>query len=328
MLNARFPLATIWLLAGSFAVNLCSTVDLITKASAEDQADSQPDRAALFKQLDANGDGQVAEDEVSDDHRRLFGRLLRRGDADADGKLSLQEFTSALADDRPEAVPPGMNQQLAERGADGDRLRQFLEADPEQLFRQLDTNGDGRIEPGEVPQQARERLEQFVLYYDANRDKVLSPEEFRRGHGMLRTQGIGQPALPRAAGLLGVLDTDGDGKLSKEEIAAAPESLRKLDRDADGQVSPRELAVVLSSEPGQAPPPPATKRPEGGVRPDGPRLFERLRTLDADGDGKWSQSELPPFLRQQFARIDANKDGVADPDELRQTLPFLRRPQQ
>ncbi|HWB07870.1 MAG TPA: hypothetical protein VG826_01410 [Pirellulales bacterium] len=328
MFHARFSSASISLLASLFAMaSVFAHAGGITKASADDQANSQPDRAALFKQLDADGDGHIGQDDVSDDQRRLFGRLLRRGDANADGKLSLEEFSGALADDPPDARPRAA-QQAGQRGTDGDRFRQFLEADPQELFKQLDTNGDGQIEPDEVPQQARGRLEQLMLDYDANRDKALSLAEFRRGHEMLRTQaGISQPAPPQPRGLLGVLDTDGDGKLSKKEIASADESLRKLDRDNDGELSPGELAAVLPPQPGQAPAPTA-KSPEGDGRPGPARLLERLRSLDADGDGKWSESELPPFLRQQFAKIDANKDGSVDADELRQAVPLLRRPQQ
>ncbi|HEV3345043.1 MAG TPA: EF-hand domain-containing protein [Pirellulales bacterium] len=245
MPKARSSFATTLLLAAS-----CATVNLLTAANAEEEA--RPDRTALFERLDANGDGQISEDEVADANRRLFGRLLRRADADADGKLSRQEFTSGMTDERPESPPqsPG---------------------------------------PAAVP---------------------------------------GPSSPPRPGGLLRVLDTNGDGKLSKEEIAAASESLRKLDRDNDGEVSQRELTAVLRPQPRQVPPPPGEKRPDDNQPPEATRLLERLRSMDADGDGKWKEGELPPFLRQQFAKIDANEDGFVEADELRRAFPSLRRPQQ
>lgn len=309
MRRSCFPLAAVLLAAPLYATG------------AEEPA-AVPDRSGLFKQIDTNGDGLISEDEIPADRRRLFARLLRKGDANTDGKLSLDEFAKGMADERPEAPPqrPGEG--------DGDRFRQFLEFDPQEAFKRLDTNGDGKIELSEVPEQARGRLEQFVQYYDANRDKALTLDEFRKGHEMLRAQtGIGQPPRTQPGGLLRILDTNGDGMLSKEEIAAASDSLRKLDRDSDGALSRRELAAVVFMQPGQPPAPNAPRRPEGNQRPDAGRLLERLRSMDADGDGKWSESELPPFLKQQFARLDANKDNFVDADELRQALPTLRRPQ-
>lgn len=288
----------------------------------EEAAKSEPDKTGVFKQIDANGDGQISEDEVPEAKRRLFGRLLRRGDSNGDGKLTAEEFAKAMQDERPEAPPAGAGQA-------GDQYLRFLQADPQEAFKRLDANGDGKIELTEVPEQARGRLQQFLDYFDANADKALSLEEFRKGHEMLRTQaGIVQPPRPpMPAGLLKVLDTNGDGMLSKEEIAAASESLGKLDLDGDGAISARELLAVLPA-PGPAAAPPGTKLPQGNQRPDVARLLERLRSLDQDGDGKWSESELPPFLRQQFEKIDGNGDKFVDVEELKQALALLRRQQQ
>jgi Ca2+-binding EF-hand superfamily protein len=311
MLRSRFSLAAALLAAPLFT------------AQADEQTRSSPDRSDLFKQIDANGDGLISENEIPEGKLRLFGRLLRRGDANADGKLSQEEFAKAMVDERPEAPPQRPGE------ADGDRFRQFLESDPQEAFKRLDTNGDGKIELSEVPEQARGRLEQFVQYYDADRDKALSLEEFRKGQETLRAQaGIAQPPRTQPGGLLRILDINGDGMLSKDEIAAASESLRKLDRDNDGAISQRELMEVLPMQAGQPNTPPAARRPDGNQRPDAARLLDRLRSMDTDGDGKWSESELPPFLKQQFARLDTNKDSFVDADELKQALPNLRRPQQ
>lgn len=281
---------------------------------ADEKAGQQPDRTPLFKQIDANGDGQISANEVPDDKRRLFERLLRRGDANSDGKLSLEELTKGMADE-PRTAP----------AADGgDQFRRFLEAEPQEVFKRLDSNGDGKVELSELPEQARERMQQFMDEYDANRDKALTLDEFRKGQQMLRERfGLAQPRPTMPGGLMRLLDTNSDGALSKEEIAASPESLRKLDTDGDGTISNRELMAVL-------PPPggPAAAKPDGNQRPAPGALIERLRSLDKNGDGKWSADELPPFLQRQFDKLDANGDKLITGDELKEGLQKLRRPNQ
>ena len=41
----------------------------------------------LFKRLDKNQDGQISADEIDDERKRLFERLLREGDKNQDGKI-------------------------------------------------------------------------------------------------------------------------------------------------------------------------------------------------------------------------------------------------
>ena len=73
-----------------------------------------------------------------------------------------------------------------------------------------------------------------------------------------RTEPFGPPRMP----LLSVLDTNGDGVLSAEEIAQAAEALKKLDKNGDGQLSREELFGTFRM-PGMGPGP----GPGGPVRP-------------------------------------------------------------
>ncbi|MFM7182416.1 MAG: EF-hand domain-containing protein [Verrucomicrobiales bacterium] len=69
----------------------------------------------------------------------------------------------------------------------------------------------------------------------------------------------GRPGGPRMPmPLMVALDTNKDGELSAEEIAAASESLAKLDKNSDGKLDRSEIF----------PPPPKGDRPRG-PRPDG-----------------------------------------------------------
>lgn len=284
-------------LFGMFAV-ACGLVAGAWRAAADDQPATSSDPAAIFKQLDANGDGQISDDEAPAARRQLFKRLLRRADANGDGKLSEAEFFAGMKEDRPDppAEPPA---------GGGGQYAKFLEADSGEVFLRLDANGDGK----------------------------LTREEFAKGHALLRAQvGAGQKAGPAgpggAAALLPALDRDGDGKLSKEEIAAASASLLALDKDGDGALNRRELLAGPASDPPPAAVADGAKKKAkaaGQKLPDPEPLMARLRGMDANGDGKWSESELPPFLKKQFGKIDANGDGFVDAEEVKQALEVMRQ---
>ena len=40
--------------------------------------------------------------------------------------------------------------------------------------------------------------------------------------------------------------------------------------------------------------------------------------FDADGDGKLSRDEAPPFMRERFGLMDRNGDGFVTEDEMRE----------
>jgi len=310
---------------------LAATV-LVCFVHAEEPSSSEGlNPETLFKQLDANGDGKLADDEVGEDHSRLFQRLLRRHDADGDGMLSSTEFAAGLKEapsDIPADEPPSAEP--------NEQLTRFLQADPVELFKRLDANSDGKLVLDEVPAEGRPQFGQFFERADIDRDKALTSDEFRKGHEQVRqylgtaAPGQGQ-AETRPGGpgqrLFRALDLDGDGELSAEEIAKAPQSLAKLDQDSDGTLSRRELGQGA-----QAPQVPAGTPGNGKSpgRPNGAGLAsfnpERLiGRMDKDGDGKLNQDEMPPFLRERFAQIDVDGDGFVDLKELRRVVDQLQR---
>jgi Ca2+-binding EF-hand superfamily protein len=260
------------------------------------------DRTAIFKTLDANHDGQITDNEVTDGQRQLFKRLLRTSDRDGDGKLSEAEFLAGLTEDRP--PPPA---EKAEGAAAG-----FLQAPPAQVFKRLDANSDGKIELGELPEQLRPRLERFLNRFDSDGDKALSLDEFEKGRQTLRAQsGAEKASGTPAMALMRVLDRDGNGTLDRDEIARASKALQALDRNGDGTLDREELS--------------AAETPTGDTSAPRPnQLLKRLTARDKDGDGKWSAGELPPALRGAFDKLDANGDGFVDADEVKQSAAMIR----
>src|ERR1700685_855211 len=58
--------------------------------------DSQIDSEALFKKLDANGDGKLTASEIPPEQRKFFDRLLRVSGAEKSGELTREQFDRAL----------------------------------------------------------------------------------------------------------------------------------------------------------------------------------------------------------------------------------------
>jgi Ca2+-binding EF-hand superfamily protein len=273
-----------------------------------------PARAGeFFNRLDANGDGKVTLDEVPEPAKRMVEGALRRLKKGEGEGLTREEFVRALAEGRPgEGRPgegrPGEGRPGEARPAEGRGEERRPEGRP------------GEVRPGEArPAEGR-------------------PGEGRAGDGRPE----GRPPLPK---FFRTLDTNGDGRLSREELSKAAELLDQLDENKDGQLDPRELlGPPPGGRPGEGRPGegrpgegrpgegrpainPGERRPEGNApagrpgRPEGAQFGEQLfNRLDANKDGKISKDEAQGPLRENFDRFDADKDGFVTLEELRRGM--------
>jgi hypothetical protein len=118
--------------------------------------------------------------------------------------------------------------------------------------------------------------------------------------------------------LAAALDTDRDGTISKAEIGAASAALETIDTNGDGRLTIDEIRP--SARPGggrgargaASAPPRADAGPGRAGRGGGPVL----RALDADGNGALSGAELSRAT-EALKALDANADGQVSVDELR-----------
>ena len=124
----------------------------------------------------------------------------------------------------------------------------------------FDANGDGKLSKAELP----ERMQGIFDRADENKDGFLTVDEIRKfAAAQAPPAGSGGPGGPggpegrrgegpgrgmnfiRMDPVLAVVDTDGDGILSAEEIRNAANSIRKLDIDGDGKVTREELMAAM-----------------------------------------------------------------------------------
>lgn len=189
----------------------------------------------------------------------------------------------------------------------------------EKLFSLLDSDGSGGVAKEELEtalSAAKEAdssltidIDELFSQLDANGDCSLDSEE---------TAALappppppGGPGGPNPEELFSQLDANGDGSIDADELSALPAPkgsdssalLTELDSDGDGALNLDELSAMAPP----APPPPAQS---------GASSEELFSSLDTDGSGSISQDELSSLLDavaqqpQGASREEENGSGL------------------
>jgi hypothetical protein len=137
--------------------------------------------------------------------------MLKRADTNGDGRLDRKEFVAART------------------------------AEMEEAFGRIDTNGDGLLDEQEIGQFSERMREQAgrAGVGPAGERRPEGPGSERRPEGGAgrRPEGPrpgGEPDAAMAEQFFERMDTDGDGKLSREEYLAGAQRLRELMRRGGG----------------------------------------------------------------------------------------------
>ena len=231
---------------------------LTAAASVDKTAHADPN--VIFERLDSNNDGYLEDAEIGDEDRTLYRRLLRKSDANRDGRLSVEEFSQATTRRRQDSVR-GRNlsddavQRVTRRDKTGQRGARL-----EQVFERLDTNQDEQLTVDEIPAFRRDQFERMLENIDDDDDGAVTQSQFvnfladrqrrdqtRRGDRKpnldrrQRAESRGKRRRPFPDRLMEILDSDRDGSLSESEVADASTALLNLDKDGDGALSREEL---------------------------------------------------------------------------------------
>jgi Ca2+-binding EF-hand superfamily protein len=191
-------------------------------------------------------------------------------------------------------------------------------ADPAaaQLMSFMDINGDGKITMEEAP----EELKTAFAFIDQNGDGGIDVKE---AQVMVDFDNGGQSPVPAAATvpdytaeqLMSFMDTNGDGKIAKDEVNRLMISFGGLDKNGDGEIDAAE-AGGIADVPRKA----QTPSPQQATKAVTPEQI--MAFIDANSDGKITMEEAPEDWKAGFSFIDANGDGGIDLNEVQVIAEF------
>jgi Ca2+-binding EF-hand superfamily protein len=176
----------------------------------------------FFQQYDRNRDGYLERDELPEPLREHFSQL----DTNRDGRISREELARGMASIMPRRRPSDMIFVLIEMSDCEDGCTEEVQRAYD-ILRRLDKNKNGKIDPGELK---------------AERERLIKA---------------------RVDALFKDLDTDGDGKISREEARGQLRAdFDRIDRNHDGFIDRDELMRAAEQRPPQPPRPGAAPPPE------------------------------------------------------------------
>jgi len=189
----------------------------------------------------------------------------------------------------------------------------WIKLTPEEFLKRFDKNKDGVLTKDELPPGLARNFDR----YDRDGNGKLDPKEvgqmletarrFLADKPAEKSAGDSAAVERRVADVFERMDTNKDGKISKEEAKnLIAQNFERMDTNKDGFIDKDELrrfvARNMAARGGGGP-------PAGAPGPD-------FDALDKNADGRLTREELKgtPYA-DKFDEIDTNKDGKIDKKE-------------
>jgi Ca2+-binding EF-hand superfamily protein len=268
-------------------------------------AESRP----ILVRMRARLDDRSVEAVWGDFMKYLFAYL----DVNGDGVLSKEEA------ERVPTISQIRNAGLSLGGGRGGMMGGKM-AEPK--MENLDTDKDGKVSLAE--------LSDFYRRNGFGPFQYQLETTFRpQGLELFSGKGIEPPVETVSAAIFNLLDTNGDGKLSKEELTAAPDVLLRMDEDQDEMITPRELvpnfqprggmmAMMMRGRGKDKDKKVTTVVPiptSGEAPADLAKAMQQRYAPRAKGEVKFNRKQLG-LDEATFRRLDTDGDGVLDSKEL------------
>jgi Ca2+-binding EF-hand superfamily protein len=300
---------------------------------------------AGFASADKNGDGALDTDELR--------KFLGRPPVDLTLEITLEPETSGRGAARVEAVgalPKGAQVQRARPSdlelaigqvrldmhiEDGARAAGEVARILQQRFKAADTNKNGYLEGKEQAAMNSLQSPLAVLWHVIDRDgdgNIYLRElmEFVGRQQMAARLRLVVTTIDQGRAIFGIADLDRDRRLGAREVMRAIDRVMSWDSDGDGRVTPDEIPYHFQVNVARGGLPGLTGEGMGAVvqrarsmgegqaaRAAGPEWFQKM---DRNHDRDVSRREfLGP--RDEFDRLDRDKDGLIDADEARAAEP-------
>merc|ERR1712088_604179 len=294
------------------------------------------DAQQMFKILDKNGDGLISQEEMRSCGSRFnateIEAIFAIGDTNNDGEIDLNEFVAVMC--------PAASTVVGRLSKSYKNLEEI-----KQGFKKLDREGDGMISKREMASAGLSEQEVVAIFAlgDSNNDGEIDIDEF-----------IGVMCPSAAAVVFKVsqtfkgkdgavkafkqIDLDGDGAISKDEMAKANIGGVKLskteidaifqlgDVDKDGAIDLEEFLAVMVPSAGFSSMTTMSSSSSSSFKQTSSSSFSCTKTSSSSFSSSVSSTSFCSIgmtfgsvsdAKAAFRRFDINNDGVMDPAEMK-----------
>merc|ERR1719187_532067 len=298
-----------------------SATEVISKLSSSFK--NIDDVKSAFKMLDADGDGSNTRQEMGASGHKFsqeqIESIFALGDVNDDGAIDLDEFIGVMC--------PSAETVIARISSQFNNIN-----DVKKAFLKIDVDKDGKISRSEMAKCGKfnnQEVDAIFILGDVNGDGEIDLEEFI---GLMCPSATAAVAMMtkavrninEAQQLFRVLDKDGDGMISQEEMRNCGQKFSAKEIDAifalgdinnDGEIDVSEFVAVMCPSASTV----VARISKGFKTLDDVKAA--FKKLDRDGDGVISRQEMAACgLNDQeveaiFALGDSNNDGEIDQQE-------------